>query len=136
MFFGQVMPPETCAGRPARPRTRLYDAGLKSTALAAARRGGFTLQTGVYASVTGPSYETRAEYRAFRRLGADAVGMSTVPEVLVAAAAGLRVLGLSTITNIACPDAPKKVTAEEVVEVARVARPRVRTIVQAVVAEP
>ena len=80
---------------------------------------------GVYVGVTGPSYETRAEYRAFRRLGGDCVGMSTVPEVLAAAALGLHVLGLSTVTNVACPDAPKIVSAEEVVEVAA-ARPRVR----------
>ena len=71
--------------------------------------------------VTGPSYETRAEYRAFRRIGGDCVGMSTVPEVLAAAACGLRVLGLSTVTNVACPDAPKIVSAEEVVEVAAIA---------------
>jgi purine-nucleoside phosphorylase len=59
--------------------------------------------------------------------------MSTVPEVLAAAVCGIRVLGLSTITNVACPDSPKTVTAEEVVEVAAIARPRVRAIIEAVV---
>jgi purine-nucleoside phosphorylase len=78
--------------------------------------------------VTGPSYETRAEYRAFRRLGGDCVGMSTVPEVLTAAACGMKVLGLSTVTNVARPDAPQIVTAEEVVEVAATALPKVRSI--------
>ncbi len=92
------------------------------------------LHRGVYVGVTGPSYETRAEYRAFRRIGGDCVGMSTVPEALAAAACGLRVFGLSTVTNVACPDAPKKVAAEEVVEIASVARPRVQQIIAAAVA--
>jgi purine-nucleoside phosphorylase len=96
--------------------------------------GGFHLQCGVYVGVSGPSYETRAEYRAFRRLGGDAVGMSTVPEVLTAAACGMRVLGLSTITNVARPDAPQIVSAEEVVEVAATALPKVRRIIAGVLA--
>jgi purine-nucleoside phosphorylase len=112
---------------------RFYDRALAGAAVAAARHADFVLQRGVYVAVSGPSYETRAEYRAFRRIGGDAVGMSTVPEVVAAACHGLRVLGLSTITNVACPDAPKTVTAEEVVEVAAVARPRVRAIIEAVV---
>jgi purine-nucleoside phosphorylase len=110
-----------------------YDRELANAAVAAARRGNFVLHRGVYVAVSGPSYETRAEYRAFRRIGGDAVGMSTVPEVLAAAVCGIRVLGLSTITNVACPDSPKTVTAEEVVEVAAIARPRVRAIIEAVV---
>ena len=85
-------------------------------------------------AVTGPSYETRAEYRAFRKIGGDCVGMSTVPEVLTAAACGMRVLGLSTITNVASPDAPKVVSAEHVVEVAVTALPRVRQMIRGVVA--
>jgi purine-nucleoside phosphorylase len=119
-------------GRITRPQSRLYDLELAAAASAAARQHDFPLQRGVYVAVTGPSYETRAEYRAFRRLGGDCVGMSTVPEVLTAAALGLRVLGLSTVTNVACPDAPKIVSAEEVVEVAQVARPRVQAIVKAI----
>jgi purine-nucleoside phosphorylase len=119
-------------GRIARPGTRLYDRELAAAAVVAARKNDFSLPRGTYIAVTGPSYETRAEYRAFRRLGADCVGMSTVPEVLAAADCDLRVLGLSTITNVACPDAPKVVSAEEVVEVAAVARPRIRAIVEAV----
>jgi purine-nucleoside phosphorylase len=99
----------------------------------AARRSGFDLARGVYVAVSGPSYETRAEYRAFRRIGGDCVGMSTVPEVLVARSCGMRVLGLSTITNVARPDAPAELDAEEVVAVAKVALPRVRAILAAVV---
>jgi purine-nucleoside phosphorylase len=109
-----------------------YDAKLASLAASAARRGDFVLHRGVYVAVSGPSYETRAEYRAFRRIGGDCVGMSTVPEVLAAAHCGLRVLGLSTVTNVACPDKPKTVSAEEVVEVAAIAQPRVRTIIRAI----
>jgi purine-nucleoside phosphorylase len=133
-FCGGLARGETFGGRMPRMGTRLYDRELGTVAMAAARRHDFPLQRGVYLSVSGPCYETRAEYRAFRRMGADCVGMSTVPEVLVAAESGLRVVGLSTVTNVACPDAPRKVTAEEVVEVARVARPRVGAIIQAVVA--
>jgi purine-nucleoside phosphorylase len=120
----------TAHGRVTRPNTRLYDRDLAATAEQTARQSDFPLRRGVYIAVTGPSYETRAEYRAFRRLGGDCVGMSTVPEVLTAAALGLRVLGLSTVTNVACPDAPKIVSAEEVVEVAAIAQPRVRAIIR------
>jgi purine-nucleoside phosphorylase len=116
-------------GRVARPQVRLYDRELASAAERITRACGFPLRRGVYVAVSGPSYETRAEYRAFRRLGGDAVGMSTICEVLTAIDCGLKVLGLSTITNVACPDAPKVVSADDVVDVARLARPRVRAIV-------
>jgi purine-nucleoside phosphorylase len=132
MFFGRVVDGHCGLGRAVRPRTRVYDRELACRAHAAARRHDFPLRQGVYVAVSGPTYETRAEYRAFRRLGGDCVGMSTVPEVLVAAAAGMRIVGLSTVTNVACPDAPKKVTAEEVVAVAEVARPRVKALVEAI----
>jgi len=117
-----------------RSRTLLYDAGLADLAAATARRHDFVQRRGVYVGVTGPTYETRAEYRAFRRIGGDCVGMSTVPEVLAAATCGLRILGLSTVTNVASPDAPKTVTAEEVVEIAAIARPRVQQIIAAALA--
>jgi len=119
-------------GRVTRPCSRLYDRELAEAAERVARRQDFPLRRGVYIAVTGPSYETRAEYRAFRRLGGDAVGMSTICEVLTAVGCGMRILGLSTITNVACPDAPKVVSAQEVVDVARLARPRMRAIVQGV----
>jgi purine-nucleoside phosphorylase len=114
---------------PDRGRTRLYDEPLAQQALQLARRANFPLHRGVYVAVTGPSYETRAEYRTFRRIGGDCVGMSTVPEVLTAAALGMRVLGLSTVTNVARPDAPQTVSADEVIHVAAAALPKVRAIV-------
>jgi purine-nucleoside phosphorylase len=126
--------PAECRERVPRPSVRLYDEGLIRQATAIACASGFHLRCGVYVGVTGPSYETRAEYRAFRRLGGDCVGMSTVPEVLTAATCGMRVLGLSTITNVARPDAPQVVSAEEVVEVAATALPKVRQILRGLVA--
>jgi purine-nucleoside phosphorylase len=112
----------------------LYDNELAERAAHIARASNFPLHRGVYVAVTGPSYETRAEYRAFRKIGGDCVGMSTVPEVLTAATLGLRVLGLSTVTNIARPDAPQTVSAEEVVHVAAAALPKVQSIVQGILA--
>ena len=78
-----------------------YDKGLRERAKMVARREGFELREGVYLGWSGPSFETPAEYRMARVIGADAVGMSTVPEVIVARHRGMRVLGLSTITNCA-----------------------------------
>jgi purine-nucleoside phosphorylase len=109
-----------------------YDPALAEHALEISRASNFPLHRGVYVAVTGPSYETRAEYRAFRRIGGDCVGMSTVPEVLTATSLGIRVLGLSTVTNVARPDAPQTVSAEEVVHVAATALPKVRAIVHGV----
>jgi xanthosine phosphorylase len=78
-----------------------YDVDLRARLHAAARAEGIELAEGVYLAVAGPSFETPAEIRAFRTLGADAVGMSTVPEVIVARHAGLRVAAVSAITNLA-----------------------------------
>jgi len=108
-----------------------YDAKLIDAALAVARRENFVCQRGVYVAVSGPNYETRAEYRFFRQIG-DAVGMSTVPETLTAAARGMSVLALSTITNVAKPDAPQFVDADDVVDIAEHAEPRLRKIVMGV----
>lgn len=118
----------TQAGRIMQLKT-LYDEGLLKQAVRVARESNFTLQQGVYLAVTGPNYETRAEYRCFRRLGADAVGMSTVPEVLAAVSCGMRVLGMSTITNVAKPDALGTITAEEVVQVGEIAEAKVRRVI-------
>jgi purine-nucleoside phosphorylase len=112
---------------------QLYDRQLMDVAQDSARRHGFACHRGVYVSVLGPNYETRAEYRFMRRIGGDAVGMSTVPEVLVAAQCGMRVLALSTITNIARPDAPARVDAQDVVDIAAKAEPRLRQIIRDVV---
>jgi purine-nucleoside phosphorylase len=116
--------------RPHRPAARLYDPEWSQAACEIARRHNFPLHRGVYVAVSGPSYETRAEYRAFRRIGGDCVGMSTVPEVLTAAALGLRVVGFSTVTNVALPDVPRTVSAEEVVHVAATALPKVQALIK------
>jgi purine-nucleoside phosphorylase len=81
--------------------TQVYDAGLRALLFRAGSRCALKLQRGVYLAVSGPSYETPAEIRAFARLGADAVGMSTVPEAIVARQCGLNVAGVSCITNLA-----------------------------------
>lgn len=107
----------------------LYDPILIDTAQEIARREGFVCHRGTYVAVVGPNYETRAEYRAMRRLGGDAVGMSTIPEVLAARSCGMRVLALSTITNIARPDAPTATKPQEVVEIAATAEPNLCQIV-------
>ena len=111
-------------------RKVLYDAELIEQAHRVARANNFKLQQGVYVAVTGPNYETRAEYRLFRKIGGDSVGMSTVPEVLAAVTCDMRVCGLSLITNVAQPDSPIKNDAEEVVVAAEKAGDKVRTIVK------
>ena len=93
-----------------------YDAELRELALGVARELGIPLEEGVYAGVLGPSYETPSEIRMLGRLGVDAVGMSTVPEVLAARARGLRVLGLSAITNAAAGLSSDPLTHEEVLD--------------------
>lgn len=96
--------------------TEVYDREYQEAASAEARAMGLELRRGVYAALTGPSYETPAEIRMLRLLGADAVGMSTVPEALVARHMGLRVLGLSCITNMAAGVLDKPINHEEVIE--------------------
>ena len=110
-----------------------YDAVLADRALAIARREDFAAHKGVYVAVTGPNLETRAEYRFLRGIGADVVGMSTVPEVLVAVHAGMRVLGLSIITDLCLPDALRPAAIEEILAVAAAAEPKLRKIVLGVV---
>lgn len=95
-----------------------YDPAYLEAARAAALRHGIALKEGVYLAITGPSYATRAELRAFRTMGADAIGMSTVFEVLRARQLGLRVLGISAITDMALPDSDEHATGAEVVAMA------------------
>jgi purine-nucleoside phosphorylase len=102
------------------PMTDALDKTLRDQAKAAAARAGVAIREGVYLMLTGPSYETRAEMGMLRTMGADAVGMSTVPEVLVARHAGVRVLGFSVVTNKATPDMDHEVTHEEVLSIGRV----------------
>lgn len=98
--------------------TRTYDAGLTALLKRAARQSGLTLRSGVYLAVSGPSYETAAEIRAFARLGADAVGMSTVPEAVAARQCGLRVAAVSCITNPAAGRGEAPLSHDEVLETA------------------
>ena len=107
----------------------LFDADLRALALDAAARHGIPLRQGVYASVKGPSYETAAEVEMLRRLGGDAVGMSTVKEVALAAALGMRVLGISCITNKAAGTGGGKLDHAEVTEVAANVRTRFADLV-------
>jgi purine-nucleoside phosphorylase len=96
--------------------TAVYDHEYQDIAICEAREMGLELRRGIYAALTGPSYETPAEIRMMRLLGADAVGMSTVPEAIVARHMGLRVLGFSCITNMAAGVLDKPINHEEVIE--------------------
>jgi purine-nucleoside phosphorylase len=111
-----------------------YDRALIDKALAIARREDFVAHKGVYVAVTGPNLETRAEYRFLRTIGADVVGMSTVPEVLVAVHSGMRVLGLSIITDLCLPDALKPADIHSILATAARAEPNLRKIVRGIIA--
>ena len=109
-----------------------YDEGLRATARAVAAELAITLREGVYVAVAGPNLETRAEYRLLRTLGADVVGMSTVPEVIVAIHAGMRVLGLSIITDMCLPDSLEPASLAKILAVARGAEPHLTALVRGV----
>ena len=109
-----------------------YDKGLQKLALHAALEANIVAHRGVYVAVTGPNLETRAEYRFLRTIGADVVGMSTVPEVLVAVHAGMKVLGFSIVTDMCLPDALEPASHEAIVAVAQEAEVKLRTIVRKV----
>ena len=115
--------------------SRPYDPDLIGRALSIARREDFTAHRGVYVAVTGPNLETRAEYRFLRGIGADVVGMSTVPEVIVAVHSGMRVLGLSVVTDMCLPDALEPAVVEEIIAVAASAEPKLRKIVLGVLGQ-
>jgi purine-nucleoside phosphorylase len=106
-----------------------YDGSLQDLALEVALRENIVAHRGVYVAVVGPNLETRAEYRFLRGIGADIVGMSTVPEVLVAVHAGLKVLGFSIVTDMCLPDALQPAHIEEIIAVANQAESKLRTIV-------
>jgi len=108
---------------------RPYDVTLISRSLEIARRENFAAHRGVYVAVTGPNLETRAEYRFLRLIGADVVGMSTVPEVLVAVHAGMRVLGLSIVTDMCLADALEPADIGRILGHAAAAEPKLRKIV-------
>ncbi len=111
-----------------------YDAQLRALAREAARAQRIPLEEGVYAALLGPSFETPAEIRMLERIGADAVGMSTVPEVIAARARGIRCLGFSTITNVAAGLSSAKLSHEEVLEAARVVAGQLSRLIQGVLA--
>lgn len=113
--------------------TDAYDSGLARLAHEAANAVGITLHDGVYAMLAGPSFETPAELRMLQHLGIDAVGMSTVPEVIVARHGGMRVLGISMISNIATPDAPPA-NHEEVLAAGEAVKPKFTALIKQVLA--
>jgi purine-nucleoside phosphorylase len=110
-----------------------YDRGLRDLARTLAAGLGIVLREGVYVAVAGPNLETRAEYRMLRALGADVVGMSTVPEVIVAVQQGMRVLGLSIITDQCLPDALEPADITRIIATANRAEPELTRLVRAVV---
>jgi purine-nucleoside phosphorylase len=110
-----------------------YGRGVREVARATARRLGIPLREGTYVAVTGPCLETRAEYRFLRGIGADVVGMSTVPEVIVAVHGGMKVLGLSIVTDMCLPDALEPASVEQIIAVAGRAEPNLTALIAAVV---
>jgi purine-nucleoside phosphorylase len=113
--------------------TEVYSSLLRRLAQEEAQRLGISLVTGVYACVSGPSYETPAEVRMLRTLGADVVGMSTVPEAIVARHAGMAVLALALVSNMAAGVVGTPITHEEVLEAGRQAAPRLGRLIESVV---
>ena len=110
-----------------------YDRGLLALGRAIALKQRIPVQQGVYVAVTGPNLETRAEYRFLRTLGADVVGMSTVPEVIVGVHSKMRNVGLSVVTDLCLPDALQPVSLPEILEAAHEAEPRLRAFVRELV---
>jgi purine-nucleoside phosphorylase len=127
-------------GVPGEPRfpdmSVAYDAHLRALARRTAEELGIPLEAGVYAAVSGPSYETPSEVRMIGLLGGDAVGMSTVPEVIVARARGMRVLGISLITNPGAGISPRPLSHQEVLEAGREAAPRFQRLIRGILAAP
>ena len=113
--------------------SEVYSTRLRAIAIEAAAAADVALARGIYVAVHGPSYETPAEIRAFRTLGADAVGMSTVPEAIVARHMGMDVLGISCISNAAAGVLPQPLVHDEVMEVARQVRGKFSALLEAIV---
>jgi len=112
-----------------------YDRDLLQRARRIALEEKIIAHQGVFVAVSGPNLETRAEYRFLRGIGADVVGMSTVPEVIVAIHAAMRVLGISVITDVCLPDALEPVSLPDIIKTANEAEAKLRTLVRRVVAE-
>jgi purine-nucleoside phosphorylase len=111
-----------------------YDFELIDVALAVARREDFVAHRGVAVAVAGPNLETRAEYRFLRMIGADVVGMSTVPEVIVAVHAGMRVFGVAVVTDMCLPDALEVADIQKIIATANSAEPKLRALVCGILA--
>jgi purine-nucleoside phosphorylase len=109
-----------------------YDRSLQAVAEEAALELGLPLRRGVYVAVAGPNLETRAEYRMLRAIGADVVGMSTVPEVIVARHMGMRVLGVSIVTDACLPDALEPADISVIIRIATSAEPRLTALIRRV----
>ncbi|MFD2574647.1 purine-nucleoside phosphorylase [Spirosoma soli] len=112
-----------------------YSHKLIDLALNLAAELGITLQRGVYVSATGPQLETRAEYRMLRQWGADAVGMSTVPEVIVANQMGMTVFGVSVITDMCLPDTLEKANINKIIAAAKKAEPNLTALIRAMIGQ-
>lgn len=112
-----------------------YDRELVDRALKIARQQDIVAHKGVFVAVSGPNLETRAEYRFLRMIGADVVGMSTVPEVIVAVHAGLKVVGFSIITDMCFPDSLEPAEVPKIIAHANAAEPKLRALVMGVLAE-
>ncbi|HMP78030.1 MAG TPA: purine-nucleoside phosphorylase [Pirellulaceae bacterium] len=112
-----------------------YTFALIERAMRVARKRDIVAHRGVFVAVAGPNLETRAEYRFLRTIGADVVGMSTVPEVIVAVHAGMRVVGFSVITDLCFPDALQPADPHEIVKVANEAEPKLTALVLGVLAD-
>lgn len=112
-----------------------YDADLIDLAMKIARKQDTHVHRGVFVAVSGPNLETRAEYRFLRNIGADVVGMSTVPEVIVAVHSGMRSIGFSVVTDMCFPDSLQAADAHEIVKIAQGTEPYLRALVAGVLAE-
>jgi purine-nucleoside phosphorylase len=106
-----------------------YDPELIDKGLEIARQQNFVAHRGVTVAVTGPNLETRAEYRFLRRIGADVVGMSTIPEAIVAVHCGLRTFGLAVVTDMCYPDHAEPINVEQIIATANAAAPKLRALV-------
>jgi purine-nucleoside phosphorylase len=115
--------------------TEAYSSELTTLAHQIADKQGITLRSGVYAAYSGPSYETPAEIRALRTMGADMVGMSTVPEVIQANSLGMKVLGLSMITNMAAGMSAKPLSHQDVIETSKKASAKFSALLKEIIGE-
>jgi purine-nucleoside phosphorylase len=114
--------------------SQVYDLDLQERARAAALSQGIPLHRGVYVAVTGPNLETRAEYRMLRAMGGDVVGMSTVPEALVARQMGMRILAITVVTDHCLPDALEPTDVQTIIRIAGEAEPRLTAVFRSVLA--